>query len=67
MAKSRKNPVKKRKIPTRSVAPYPFKRRLQVARLPTLREQSLVEPVKRKVQKNPAKPRFFERARPNQL
>jgi hypothetical protein len=33
MATSRKNPVKKQKIPTRSVPPHPFKRRLQVPRL----------------------------------
>ena len=157
MAMTRKNAFKNRKIPTRSVPPYPFKRRLQVARLHvedqypagliasqigvseysvyrwsklyrlygeqgllphpkkqsgsripaavsqsiielkkespvrgarrisdilkrfflvgvststvqrSLREQGLVEPVKRKMKKNPAKPRFFERARPNQL
>jgi len=33
----------------------------------TLREQGLNTPAKRKPKKNPAKPRFFERARPNQM
>lgn len=33
----------------------------------TLKAQGLTQPVKRKRQKNPSKPRFFERARPNQL
>jgi transposase InsO family protein len=33
----------------------------------TLREQGLTQPVKPKPEKNPAKPRFFERARPNQM
>lgn len=33
----------------------------------TLRDQGLTSPVKRKPQKNPAKPRFFERAKPNQM
>jgi transposase len=33
----------------------------------TLRAQGLTQPVKRKREKNPAKPRFFERARPNQM
>jgi transposase InsO family protein len=33
----------------------------------TLGEQGLAKPIKRKPKKNPAKPRFFERARPNQL
>jgi transposase InsO family protein len=33
----------------------------------TLKEQGLSQPVKKKRQKNPAKPRFFERAKPNQL
>ena len=33
----------------------------------TLRDQGLNRPVKKKPKKNPAKPRFFERARPNQL
>ena len=33
----------------------------------TLRDQGLNTPVKKKPKTNPAKPRFFERARPNQL
>jgi putative transposase len=33
----------------------------------TLRDQGLATPVKKKPKKNPAKPRFFERARPNQM
>ena len=33
----------------------------------TLAEQGLAKPVKRKPIKNPAKPRFFERAKPNQM
>jgi transposase InsO family protein len=33
----------------------------------TLREQGLSQPEKRKRAKNPGKPRFFERARPNQM
>ena len=33
----------------------------------TLRAQGLTQPAKRKREKNPAKPRFFERARPNQM
>jgi transposase InsO family protein len=33
----------------------------------TLKEQGLSRPPKKKRQKNPAKPRFFERATPNQL
>jgi len=33
----------------------------------TLKEEDLIEPAKRKPRKNPAQPRFFERARPNQL
>jgi transposase InsO family protein len=33
----------------------------------TLRDQGLNTSVKRKPKKNPAKPRFFERARPNQM
>ena len=33
----------------------------------TLHEKGLSQPVKHKRQKNPAKPRFFERARPNQM
>ena len=33
----------------------------------TLRDQGLAAPVKTKPKKNPAKPRFFERARPNQM
>lgn len=34
---------------------------------PTLREEGLVEPPKKKPQRNPQKPRFFERSTPNQL
>lgn len=33
----------------------------------TLQEKGLSQPVKRKPEKNPSKPRFFERARPNQM
>jgi transposase InsO family protein len=33
----------------------------------TLKEEGLVQPPKRKPRRNPARPRFFERARPNQL
>ncbi len=33
----------------------------------TLRAQGLTQPAKRKREKNPAKPRFFERAKPNQM
>jgi transposase InsO family protein len=33
----------------------------------TLKAEDLVEPPKRKRRKNPSRPRFFERARPNQL
>ena len=33
----------------------------------TLRNQGLTQPVKHKRQKNPSKPRFFERATPNQM
>ena len=33
----------------------------------TLRDQGLNTPVKKKPKKNPTKPRFFERAKPNQL
>lgn len=33
----------------------------------TLRDQGLNTPVKKKPKKNPSKPRFFERARPNQM
>jgi transposase InsO family protein len=33
----------------------------------TLRDQGLATPVKKKPKRNPAKPRFFERARPNQM
>ncbi len=33
----------------------------------TLRDQGLATPVKKKPERNPAKPRFFERARPNQM
>ena len=33
----------------------------------TLRDQGLSTPVKKKPKKNPSKPRFFERARPNQM
>jgi transposase InsO family protein len=33
----------------------------------TLRNQGLNTPIKKKPKKNPAKPRFFERARPNQM
>jgi len=33
----------------------------------TLNEQGLTNPAKRKRKKNPAKPRFFERAKPNQM
>jgi transposase InsO family protein len=33
----------------------------------TLRDQGLTRPVKRKPKKNPSKPRFFERAKPNQM
>ena len=33
----------------------------------TLRDQGLSTPVKKRPKRNPAKPRFFERARPNQM
>lgn len=33
----------------------------------TLKEEGLVEPPKKKPQRNPQKPRFFERSTPNQL
>jgi transposase InsO family protein len=33
----------------------------------TLRDEGLTTPVKKKRKKNPAKPRFFERAKPNQM
>jgi len=33
----------------------------------TLRDRGLTQPVKKKRKKNPAKPRFFERATPNQM